>query len=113
MFWCPIIGEPEMHKLKAYHTYNIASLGRMKFELMEDGSWGRKENAVFTGLDLPLEDEEEVDEEDKDEKGEKEFTSLAGPFGVEESGQQKSIPKIEALAKKSSDESISIHSLCV
>ena len=102
-----------MHKLKSYHTYNITSLGCMKFELMEDGTWGRKENAVFTGLDLPLEDEDEVDEEDKDEKGEKEFTSLEGPFGVEESGQQKSIPKIEALAKKSSNESISIHILCV
>ena len=70
-------------------------------------TWGGKENARPADLDMPLE-EEEVDEE-----GDKEFTSLEGAFGLEGSGQQKSIHETQAPAKKSCDKSMSIDSLCV
>ena len=96
---CDVIlwGVLEMRRLKAYHTYNIAALGRIKFGLLEDRTWGGKENARPADLDMPLE-EEEVDEE-----GDKEFTSLEGAFGLEGSGQQKSIHETQAPAKKSCD----------
>lgn len=75
-------GELEIQKLKGYHIYNIATLGCMKFELMHDEAWRRKDNVQPEGMNVLCKDEEG---EEILEKGEE--------YGQEGSGLEQSIPQ--------------------
>lgn len=69
-------GNTKIIMLKASNMYNVVCLHCMQFKLKDDGTWGKKKTKWLVGLEVPYEEEDQIQHMEAEDGGYENATGL-------------------------------------
>ena len=69
-------GNTKIIMLKASNMYNVVCLHCMQFKLKDDGTWGKKKTKWLVGLEVPYEEEDQIQHMETEDGGYENATGL-------------------------------------